>query len=150
MGLWESSIMITPPRCVEAQNRIGHTITRGDAGARAKVAQVLDRARLNMDDAMAQTLQQNLDTVERVDRMLVNAEARRNNALREIDRHRENFATAIRGIVDVEDETSQRRESRPRYSARFVSSGLHFGETNPTMSPAKATTATGSGHTGAK
>jgi hypothetical protein len=34
---------------------------------------------------MAQTLEQNLDTVERVDRMLVNADARRNNALREID-----------------------------------------------------------------
>jgi hypothetical protein len=106
-----------------------------------------------MCDVMAvQTLQQNLDTVERVDCMLAltNAEARRNNALREIDRHRENFATAIRGIVDVEDETSQRRESRPRYSARFVSSGLHFGETTPTMSPAKATTAIGSGHTGRK
>ena len=120
-------------------------MTRGDAGARAKVAQVLDRAGLNMDDVMA-VLEQNLDAIERVDRMLANAEARRNNALREIDRHRENFATAIRGIVDVEDETSQRRKSRPRYSARFVSSGLHFGETNPTMSPAKATTAIGSGH----
>jgi hypothetical protein len=133
------------PRRVEAQNRIGHRITRGDAGARAKVAQVLDRARLNMDDAMAQTLQQDLDTVERVDRML--AEARRNNALREIDRHQENFATAICGIVEVEIET---RIETALYSARFVSSGLHFGETNQTMSFPKATTATGSGHTGGK
>jgi hypothetical protein len=146
MGLWESSIMTTPRR-VDAQNRIGHRMTRGDAGAGAKVDQVLDRARLNMDDVMALTLQQNLDTVERVDRMLVNAEARRNNALREIDRHRENFATAICGIVEVEIET---RIETALYSARFVSSGLHFGETNQTMSFPKATTATGSGHTGGK
>ena len=41
-----------------------------------------------MDDVMAQTLQLTLDTVERVDRMLANAEARRNNVLLEIDRHR--------------------------------------------------------------
>jgi hypothetical protein len=38
--------------------------------------------------------------------MLASAEARRKHARREIDRHRESFATAIRSIVDAEDETS--------------------------------------------
>jgi hypothetical protein len=59
-----------------------------------------------MDDVMAHTLEQRLDTFERVDRMLASAEARRSHARREIDRHRKSFATAIRSIVDVEDETS--------------------------------------------
>ena len=59
-----------------------------------------------MDDVMAQTLGQNIDTYERIDRMLASAETRRNNALREIERHRESFATAVRSTMDVEDETS--------------------------------------------
>jgi hypothetical protein len=79
---------------------------RGDPKARERVALKLQIAGLNMDDVMAQTLGENLDTFERVDRMLASAEARRNNALREIDRHRESFATAIRHIADLEDETS--------------------------------------------
>ena len=41
-----------------------------------------------MDAVMAQTLANKLDDVERIDRMLANAEARRHLVLREIDRHR--------------------------------------------------------------
>ena len=53
---------------------------------------------------MAETLSRTIDSFERMDRMLASAEARRNNALREIDRHREALGAAMRRAVDeVED-----------------------------------------------
>jgi hypothetical protein len=51
-------------------------------------------------------LETHLDAVERIDRMIMNAEARRNAALREIERRRASVAEALRratdGIVDAE------------------------------------------------
>ena len=41
-----------------------------------------------------------IETFERVDRMVAGAEARRNVALREIDRHRATLATALRQAAD--------------------------------------------------
>jgi len=64
----------------------------------------LTSSELNMEDVMAQTLALKLDEIERIDRMTTNAEARRNVALREIDRHRASVAQALRRAVnDIED-----------------------------------------------
>jgi hypothetical protein len=41
-----------------------------------------------MDTVMAQTLALKIDEIERIDRMTMTTEARRNAALREIERHR--------------------------------------------------------------
>lgn len=41
-----------------------------------------------------------IDAVERIDRMIMNAEARRNVALREIERHRASIAGALRRVTD--------------------------------------------------
>jgi hypothetical protein len=41
-----------------------------------------------------------LDEIERIDRMIASSEARRNNALREIDRHRATLGAALRAAVD--------------------------------------------------
>jgi len=49
---------------------------------------------------MVKTLEKKIDSFERIDRMLASAEARRNNALREIDRHREALGVAMRQAVD--------------------------------------------------
>ena len=52
----------------------------------------------------AQTLALKIDIVERIDRMMVTAEARRNAVLREIERHRASFARTLRRAVrEVED-----------------------------------------------
>ena len=77
----------------------------GDSSARQEFTRILKKAGLTMDDIMAETLAQNIETFERIDRMLAGAEARRNNvALREIDRHREALGAAMRRAVDeVED-----------------------------------------------
>jgi hypothetical protein len=76
----------------------------GDAAAREKVDAILGKAGLTIEEAAAKTLELKLDVFERIDRMLASAEARRNNALREIDRHREAAGAAARRALDqVED-----------------------------------------------
>ena len=57
-----------------------------------------------MDHVMAQTLSKKLDDIERIDRMLANAEARRHVVLREIDRHRAAVAARLRAAADVIEE----------------------------------------------
>jgi hypothetical protein len=76
----------------------------GDASTRREFMQILKRAELSMDDVMAEALAKKIDPFERIDRMLASAEERRNNALREIDRHRSALGTAVRQAIDeVED-----------------------------------------------
>ena len=57
-----------------------------------------------MEDVMAETLEGKIDSFERFDRLLASSEARRNNALREIERHRSALGAAVRQAMDeVED-----------------------------------------------
>ena len=49
---------------------------------------------------MAQALHIRLNDIERIDRMIMNAEARRNTVLREIDRHRAALADALRRATE--------------------------------------------------
>ena len=72
----------------------------GDKNARKEVQAALDKAGLTTDEVTAKTLESKLDSFERLDRMLASAEARRNNALREIDRHREALGGAVRHAID--------------------------------------------------
>jgi len=64
---------------------------------------MLASADLTMEAVMAKTLANELDKVERIDRMIVSAEARRNAVLREVDRHRASVALTLRRAVNVED-----------------------------------------------
>jgi hypothetical protein len=69
-----------------------------------QVDALLAAADLTMDDVMAKCLSLRLDDIERIDRMTMNAEIRRNAALRELDRHRAAAAQLLRrAIDDVED-----------------------------------------------
>jgi hypothetical protein len=72
----------------------------GNASARVEFAKILKKAELTMDEVMAETFAQEIDFLERLDRMLASAEARRNNALREIDRHREALGARVRQAID--------------------------------------------------
>jgi len=75
-----------------------------EKSAVVKAEAVLASAGLTTESVIAQTLALKIDVIERVDRMLVMAEARRNSVLREIARHRASFArTARRVVQDVED-----------------------------------------------
>jgi hypothetical protein len=72
----------------------------GKKSAQIEVTGALKNAQLTMEDVMAETLAIKIDFFERVDRMLASSEARRNNALREIDRHRESLGAAMRQAID--------------------------------------------------
>jgi hypothetical protein len=84
--------------------RLGQQWAAGDESARTAVSEALNTAGLTIDAVTAKTAEEKIDTLERLDRMLASAEARRNNALREIDRHREALGGAARGAIDeIED-----------------------------------------------
>ena len=72
----------------------------GKKAAQKTVAAALQKAQLTMEDVMAETLEGKIDSFERFDRLLASSEARRNNALREIERHRAAFGAAVRQAVD--------------------------------------------------
>jgi hypothetical protein len=69
-----------------------------------EVNKLLASAGLTIDAVMAQTLAINIDNIERIDRMIMMAETRRNTALHEIERHRASLGLALRRATqDVED-----------------------------------------------
>ena len=72
----------------------------GEKSAKNEVAGALQKAQLTIEDVMAKTLEGEIDSFERFDRMLASSEARRNNALREIDRHRAALGGAVRHAID--------------------------------------------------
>jgi protein-tyrosine-phosphatase len=72
----------------------------GEKTAKNEVAAALKKAQLTMEDVTAKTLEDKIDPFERFDRMLASSEARRNNALREIERHRAALGAAVRQAVD--------------------------------------------------
>jgi hypothetical protein len=71
-----------------------------DREAVKKVDQQLATMGLNMDAPIAQALAIRIDQFDRLDRMIMNAEGRRNAALREVDRHRSSLAQALRQASD--------------------------------------------------
>jgi hypothetical protein len=72
----------------------------GDADAKKQVAARLAKAGLSEDAIAAEGFAAKIDTIERIDRFAMNAEARRNAALRELDRHRAAVAQRLRDAAD--------------------------------------------------
>ena len=58
---------------------------------------------LGLEDVDAHSLLKRLEPLESIDRMISQAEARRNNALREIERAREAAARRLRAALSDED-----------------------------------------------
>jgi hypothetical protein len=76
----------------------------GDKDARKEVEAALATAGLTIDEGASKTLESKLDSFERLDRKLTSAEARRNNALREIDRHRDALVSRVRRSIEEIEE----------------------------------------------
>jgi hypothetical protein len=68
----------------------------GDEEALCEVERLLSQADLTIDAVMAQTLAARIDDVERIDRMVIIAEARRDTVLREIRSRRAALGQALR------------------------------------------------------
>ena len=82
----------------EAENLAACWLVRQRSAVK-EVDKLLASAGLTMDAVMAQTLSTMIDDVERIDRMIMTMEARRNAALREIDRHRGSLGQLLRRAV---------------------------------------------------
>jgi len=87
----------------------------GSAGAINKVKERLASANLSVDAITALTVANKISEIERIDRLAMNAEMRRNTALREIERHRATFGEALRAatdeVVDAEVEAPRIEEA---------------------------------------
>lgn len=82
---------------------VGKWINR-QVGARKEVDKLLKKAGFDADTIVARTLAARIDDIERIDRMIMQGEARRNVVLREIDRRREAVARRLRdAVADIED-----------------------------------------------
>jgi hypothetical protein len=71
-----------------------------------EVETALRAAGLGMDAVMARTLSVRIADIDRIDRMTMAAEARRNAVLREIDHHRAAFARRVQGAISELDEAA--------------------------------------------
>jgi hypothetical protein len=76
----------------------------GRADARKQVNQLLKKAGHDKAIIEAQTLAARLDDFERIDRLIMQSEARRNAVLREVDRHRDAVARRLGdAVADIKD-----------------------------------------------
>jgi hypothetical protein len=80
--------------------------TAGEAAAVTEVEMILRRLGLDIDTLMAQALAEKLDDLERIDRLIAGADARRNRAFNELERRRDSLARRLR--LAVQDATDVR------------------------------------------
>ena len=88
----------------------------GDAAAAEDVEAALVGAGVSMDIVIARAMSPRLETMERLDRMLVRAEARRSAALRELDCHRAPLAQKLRRSI-AQAEHAELEVEAPRIAA---------------------------------
>ena len=84
---------------VQAQNAVPKLAAEwvaGDAAALKRVEELLTAAGLTIDDMVTRAVAQELEKIERFNRLLASAEWRRNTVLREVDRRRSSFAEKLR------------------------------------------------------
>jgi hypothetical protein len=74
-----------------------------DEAVRAEIEGAMQKAGLNGEAVTARTLALRIGDFERIDRMLMWAEARRAAALQELDTHRANFAMRLRCTLQAVD-----------------------------------------------
>lgn len=72
----------------------------GDKESTDVVMMTLRQRDLDLDSIMAQALSDKLNEIERIDRMIASADARRNRVISEIERRRESLARRLRTAVD--------------------------------------------------
>jgi len=95
--------VLTPLLDWASAGQLSRTWASGDEEAACEVERLLGRADLTIDAVMAQTLAARIDDVERIDRMVIIAEVRRDAVLREIRSRRAAFGQALRRAGDAID-----------------------------------------------
>ena len=95
--------VLTPLLDWASAGELSRTWASGDEEAMCEVERLLGRAGLTIDAVMAQTLAVRIDDVERIDRMVIIAEVRRDAVLREIRSRRAAFGQALRRAGEAID-----------------------------------------------
>jgi hypothetical protein len=88
----------------EPEGRLAKNWAAREPDAIKQVTKLLAAAGLTMDAVRAQTLSLKIDDIERIDCMILNAGARRDAVLREVDRHRASLGQASRRASDGAEE----------------------------------------------
>jgi hypothetical protein len=73
---------------------------QGDEQSLAEVADMLTDVALDFDAIMAKALSDRIEIIEKLDRLITSADARRDKALSNVDRRREAFARRLRRVVE--------------------------------------------------
>ena len=101
LGLDLTMFRPSPP---SAADKLASKWAAHDPAARSRVERLVVSSKLSMDSVFARALMDRFDDIERIDRLTMILEGRRNSVLREIDRRRASFAQMLRGTVkEIED-----------------------------------------------
>jgi len=88
------------PMCGRKGHDLADQWARREDEAVAAVDRHLAAAGLTMDAVLAHTMADDIELVEKIDRMIASAEIRRNATLREIERRRSDLAARLRQATD--------------------------------------------------
>lgn len=110
----------TPPPPTQEETFVKQLVKKWamrDPAAIDRVAKLLASSNKSVDSVVASIFLEKLESIERIDRLITVAEARRNFLLREIDRHRSPLAQTLRGTVQ-EIETTALETVKPRIAPK--------------------------------
>jgi hypothetical protein len=118
---WQEGLerVLTPLCGYFEADRLAKSWARNEAAGRKEVKQVLASAGKSMDAAIAQTLALKIGDIERIDRLVMAAEARRDATLREIERHRATLGQALRRETEQVEEGEFEEVDAPKLAANL-------------------------------
>ena len=93
--------MLTPLHGYREAADIRDAWLRGEGAAIDKLAAMLEQCRYTLDDVHARALAAKIDVIERLDRMVSQAEHRRRLVIGELDRRRDALARRLRDAAGV-------------------------------------------------
>ena len=98
------ALLVNFPEHSKPMDRLIKMWFANEPSAIRRINKYLKSANINFDTVVARTFVNNLESIERIERLVTIAEGRRNAILREIDRRRANFAQMLRSSVkEIED-----------------------------------------------
>jgi hypothetical protein len=131
VGPTKNEESIDPPMSKEDQTKLKELAANAakkmeevkkEAGLEQTAAQLAADFNLVQDTITTRAFLEKFDTVERIDRMIINAENRRNLVFREIDRHRSGLGSTwrekIRSVEDAEYKIVNPGRRRDKYNGR--------------------------------
>jgi hypothetical protein len=85
-----------------ADRELAYAYHAGDAAAMKEVNELRAKHGLDQDSTTGLAYNRKLDTLEKIQRLIAINHARREQALRELERHREGLGSRLRSVVDAD------------------------------------------------